>query len=146
MICISYRIEIYCFIFQIKMSNRLLIPEDQVSISYTCKIEGHLMIWSQVNISILCIINAEVSYLQVVHMTWTQERVSPMRHFQAWKPKFLCLKGAEICLFDVPPVSFVVFFPFQFEICIYLIFFFCKFTHCNFHIELHQLLVFSILL
>lgn len=54
----------------IKMSNRLLIPEDQV-----------------------------------VHMTWTQERVSPMRHFQAWKPKFLCLKGAEICLFDVPPMQ-----------------------------------------
>jgi len=38
-------------------------------------------------------------------MSWTQERVSPARHWQAWKPKFLALKGTDICLFDMPPVS-----------------------------------------
>ncbi|XP_061178397.1 gamma-1-syntrophin-like [Saccostrea echinata] len=48
----------------IKMSNRLLIPEDQV-----------------------------------VHMTWTQERVSPMRHFQAWNQNFSVSKAQKsVCL------------------------------------------------
>ncbi|XP_069106773.1 gamma-1-syntrophin-like [Argopecten irradians] len=54
----------------IKMSNRLLIPEEQI-----------------------------------LYMSWTQERVSPARHWQAWKPKFIALKGADVCLFDMPPMQ-----------------------------------------
>ncbi|XP_041361423.1 gamma-1-syntrophin-like [Gigantopelta aegis] len=37
-------------------------------------------------------------------MCWVHRRVSPAVHFQAWKPVFLCLKGADIFLFDIPPM------------------------------------------
>ena len=40
-------------------------------------------------------------------MGWGQERASPGRLWQAWKPTFIALKGADIFLFDVPPVSIV---------------------------------------
>ncbi|KAK3087268.1 hypothetical protein FSP39_003859 [Pinctada imbricata] len=54
----------------IKLSNRLLIPEEQI-----------------------------------LYMSWTHEKLSPSQHTQAWKPKFLALKGSEVFLFDVPPMQ-----------------------------------------
>ena len=42
-----------------------------------------------------------------MYMGWGQERASPGRLWQAWKPTFIALKGADIFLFDVPPVSIV---------------------------------------
>ena len=40
-----------------------------------------------------------------MYMGWGQERASPGRNWQAWKPKFIALKGTDIYLFDIPPVS-----------------------------------------
>ena len=43
--------------------------------------------------------------LQIMHMVWSNQRMSADRHQQPWKPKFLALKAADIYLFDQPPVS-----------------------------------------
>ena len=40
-----------------------------------------------------------------MYMGWAQERASPGRHSQAWKPKFVALKGPDVFLFEFPPVS-----------------------------------------
>ena len=44
-------------------------------------------------------------HFQIMYMGWGQERASPGRNWQAWKPKFIALKGTDIYLFDIPPVS-----------------------------------------
>lgn len=42
---------------------------------------------------------------QIMYMGWGQERASPGRLWQAWKPKFIALKGTEMYLFDIPPMQ-----------------------------------------
>ncbi|KAL5013733.1 hypothetical protein ScPMuIL_008003 [Solemya velum] len=54
----------------IKMSNRLMIPEEQIT-----------------------------------HMDWVCQRGSPCRYWQAWRQKFLALKGNNVYLFDLPPMQ-----------------------------------------
>ncbi|KAK6187065.1 hypothetical protein SNE40_006313 [Patella caerulea] len=41
---------------------------------------------------------------QIFLMMWTSEKMSADRHCQAWKPKFLSLKSADVLLFDIPPM------------------------------------------
>lgn len=40
----------------------------------------------------------------IMHMIWSNQRMSAERHQQPWKPKFLSLKAADIYLFDQPPM------------------------------------------
>ncbi|KAK3580259.1 hypothetical protein CHS0354_012788 [Potamilus streckersoni] len=42
---------------------------------------------------------------QIMYMGWVQERVSPGHHKQAWKFKFVALKGPEVFFFDIPPMQ-----------------------------------------
>lgn len=42
---------------------------------------------------------------QVVHMCWACERVSNAKYWSSWKPIFLALKGAEVLMFDTPPLE-----------------------------------------
>ena len=55
----------------------------------------------------LCTDSPCFHYMQIMYMGWGQERASPGRLWQAWKPKFIALKGTEMYLFDIPPVSTV---------------------------------------
>ena len=41
---------------------------------------------------------------QIIHMCWVNARQSPTRHWQTWKPQFVALKGADLCIFESPPV------------------------------------------
>jgi len=38
-------------------------------------------------------------------MCWSCERVSNAKYWSSWKPIFLALKGAEMMMFDTPPVG-----------------------------------------
>lgn len=40
----------------------------------------------------------------IMHMVWSNQRMSADRHQQPWKAKFLSLKAADIYLFDQPPM------------------------------------------
>ncbi|KAK7091137.1 gamma-1-syntrophin-like [Littorina saxatilis] len=40
----------------------------------------------------------------IMHMVWSNQRMSADKHQQPWKPKFLSLKAADIYLFDQPPM------------------------------------------
>lgn len=40
----------------------------------------------------------------IMHMVWSNQRMSADRHQQPWKPKFISLKAADIYLFDQPPM------------------------------------------
>ena len=42
---------------------------------------------------------------QIIHMCWVNARQSPTRHWQTWKPQFVALKGADLCIFENPPVK-----------------------------------------
>lgn len=42
---------------------------------------------------------------QICHVCWCFEKIQVNRQWQAWRPKFLALKGSEIYLFDTPPAD-----------------------------------------
>ena len=43
---------------------------------------------------------------QISYMNWVAEGVlNRNQPWQNWKPKYFALKGAEVCIFDAPPVS-----------------------------------------
>ena len=46
-----------------------------------------------------------LSLFQVVYMGWIWERMKSTNHWNIWKRKFLTLKGPELQIFNMPPVS-----------------------------------------
>lgn len=46
-------------------------------------------------------------YLEITYIGWVSERL-PEEHFedprQRWEPRFIILKGSELCIFESPPV------------------------------------------
>ena len=42
-------------------------------------------------------------------MCWACERVSNAKYWASWKPIFLALKGAEVLMFDTPPVGVFIY-------------------------------------
>ena len=47
---------------------------------------------------------------QITHMGWVWERLRSTNHWNVWKRKFLTLKGSELQVFEMPPVSMQSFF------------------------------------
>ncbi|XP_038051543.1 gamma-2-syntrophin-like isoform X1 [Patiria miniata] len=42
---------------------------------------------------------------QILHMGWVGERLPTVMQMHTWKPKFLTIRGADIMLFNTPPVN-----------------------------------------
>lgn len=51
--------------------------------------------------------------LQITYIGWVSERL-PEEHFedprQRWEPRFIILKGGELCIFESPPVCYHLIF------------------------------------
>ena len=49
--------------------------------------------------------NRNILFFQVLHMSWVWERMKSTSHWNVWKRKFLTVKGSELQIFEMPPVS-----------------------------------------
>ncbi|XP_071497041.1 gamma-2-syntrophin-like [Diadema antillarum] len=82
--------------------------------SLLCQSSTELMDWLKVINSGVATLNAQSMKLsndllspadQIMHFGWVEERLASNSHHNVWKPKFLAIRGADIIIFDSPPVN-----------------------------------------
>lgn len=77
----------------IKLSNKFLHPDELVP--NNCRYDEVYFPTSY------CI-------LQIVYLGWVCEKLKDAdtkEYWQSWEPRFLILKGSEVCVFEAPPVT-----------------------------------------
>lgn len=63
------------------------------------------MIWLVVLVDLSTDVMIVIYFSQIVYLGWVAERIEQCAEvWQNWDPKFLILKGSDVCFFDSPPV------------------------------------------